>query len=64
MTKLEHMDVLTVIIKNTALNGMPKWYQALTLSLFAIIATVAITMYFKIGFQASEMSEMAMRFGY
>ncbi|MDO6517884.1 hypothetical protein Q4603_08765 [Zobellia galactanivorans] len=58
------MDVLTVIIQNTALNGMPKWYQALTLTLFAIIATLAISMYFRIALQASEMSEMAMRFGY
>ncbi|WP_194527386.1 hypothetical protein [Zobellia roscoffensis] len=58
------MDVLTVIIQNTTLNGMPKWYQALTLSLFTIIAIVAITMYFRIAIHASEMSEMAMRFGY
>ncbi|CAM4319130.1 hypothetical protein ZORO111903_13185 [Zobellia roscoffensis] len=64
MAKLEHMDVLTVIIQNTTLNGMPKWYQALTLSLFTIIAIVAITMYFRIAIHASEMSEMAMRFGY
>ncbi|MUH36786.1 hypothetical protein D9O36_13105 [Zobellia amurskyensis] len=64
MAKLEHMDVLTTIIKNTALEGMPKWYQALTLSLFTIIATVVITMYFRIALHASEMSEMAMRFGY
>ncbi|MBU2946441.1 hypothetical protein [Zobellia uliginosa] len=59
-----HMDVFTIIIQNTALQGMPKWYQALTISLFTIIATVAISAYFKIGIHATEMSEMATRFGY
>jgi len=39
------MDVLNIIIQNTALNGMPKWYQALTLSLFTLIATVIISTY-------------------
>lgn len=39
------MDVLNIIIQNTALNGMPKWYQALTLSLFTLITTVVISTY-------------------
>jgi len=50
------MDVLNVIIQNSALNGMPKWYQAVTLSLFAIITTIVISTYFLLLSQGADMT--------
>jgi len=38
------MDVLNFIIRNSALNGMPKWYSATTLLLFSTIATSLLAM--------------------
>ncbi len=39
------MDVLNVIIQNSALNGMPRWYKATTLSLFATIFVMLSCMF-------------------
>jgi len=55
------MDVLNTVIRNTALNGMPKWYQALTLALFTFIATVVFYSYILL---IAHGSHMAVRFAY
>ena len=55
------MDVLNTIIENSSLNGMPKWYQALTLSLFILIASIVMTTYY---FLVTNGSDMIIRFSY
>jgi len=55
------MDVITTIIQNSALNGMPKWYQAISILLFAIIASIILTMYALLFVNGSD---MIIRFGY
>lgn len=55
------MDVFNLIIQNSALNGMPKWYQILTLTLFSLIATLVFSMYFIL---IAHGPDMAIRFSY
>lgn len=55
------MDVLNSIIENTALNGMPRWYQALTLILFTIITTVVVSTYILL---IAHGPDLAIRFSY
>ncbi|MFD2606879.1 hypothetical protein ACFSSG_15340 [Euzebyella marina] len=55
------MDVLNTIIENSALQGMPKWYQALTLTLFLAIASIVMLTYY---FLLSQGSDMIVRFSY
>lgn len=38
------MDVLKTIIRNSALDGMPKWYTATSLVLLSIIVTSLLAM--------------------
>ncbi len=38
------MDVFNLIIRNSALNGMPKWYSATTLLLFSTIVVTLLVM--------------------
>lgn len=55
------MDVLNSIIQNSALNGMPKWYQALTLTLFTVIMTTVISTYVLL---ISHGPDLVIRFSY
>ena len=59
--KLKIMDVLNTVIENSALQGMPKWYQALTLTLFLAIASIIMLTYY---FLLSQGSDMIVRFSY
>ncbi|WP_238934758.1 hypothetical protein [Aurantibacter crassamenti] len=38
------MDVINVIVRNSSLNGMPKWYKALSIFLFSTIFSLLVTM--------------------
>ncbi|WP_430906843.1 hypothetical protein [Maribacter sp. 2-571] len=55
------MDVLNVFVQNSALNGMPKWYKATTLLLFAFILAIIAVSFFILITQGSDMN---IRYGY
>ncbi|SHI87743.1 hypothetical protein [Pseudozobellia thermophila] len=55
------MDVWNTIIENSALNGMPKWYRALTLSLFGLIAAIVLYSYYVLLVHGPD---MIVRFSY
>jgi len=55
------MDVITTIIRNSSLRGMPRWYQAISLLIFSIIISLIITMYTLLLFNGPD---MVIRFGY
>lgn len=55
------MDVLTTIIQNSALNGMPKWYKATTLTIFLTLVTILLTMFVVL---LANGSQMNIRFAY
>jgi len=38
------MEVLNNLIQNSSLNGMPKWYKAVSILLFSSIITLLLTM--------------------
>jgi hypothetical protein len=55
------MDVLNKIVLNSSLNGMPKWYKALSLLLFSTIVIFLLTMLVMLFVYAGSIS---VRFGY
>ena len=55
------MDVYNAIIKNTSLNGMPKWFKATSLLLFAAILSLIFAAYLFLILQGTE---QVIRFGY
>ncbi|WP_171037040.1 hypothetical protein [Maribacter algarum] len=38
------MDVINSLIQNSSLNGMPKWYKFMAISLFSVIVSLLLTM--------------------
>ncbi|WP_198440069.1 hypothetical protein [Pareuzebyella sediminis] len=55
------MDVLNVIVRNTALNGMPRWSKVTALTLFLIIVTLIVYSYVLLALHGSH---TVIRFGY
>ena len=55
------MDVYYTIVQNTSLNGMPKWFKATSLLLFAAIVSLIFAAYFLLIMQGSD---QVIRFGY
>ncbi|MGB5556248.1 MAG: hypothetical protein WBM83_16445 [Flavobacteriaceae bacterium] len=55
------MDVFYTIIENSALRGMPRWYQAVSILLFSAIVSLLLTMYVLI---LTNGPDMTIRFGY
>lgn len=55
------MDVYKTIIQNTSLNGMPKWFKATSLLLFAAIISLIFAAYLLLIMQGTE---QVIHFGY
>ncbi len=55
------MDVLYKIIHNSSLNGMPKWYKAVSLLLFSTIVVLLGVILVLLTVYGSQMN---IRFGY
>ena len=55
------MDVINVIVQNSALNGMPNWYKTTTLLLFSVIVTFLLIMLVTLLTYGPHMN---IRFGY
>ncbi len=55
------MDVINVIVQNSALNGMPNWYKTTTLLLFSVIVGLLLVMLVTLLTYGSQLN---IRFGY
>lgn len=55
------MEVINVIVQNSALNGMPNWYKTTTLLLFSVIVTLLLIMLVTL---LTNGPHMNIRFGY
>ncbi len=55
------MDVLNFIIRNSSLNGMPKWYSATTLLLFS---TIVVTLLVMLAVLITHGPHMNIQYGY
>lgn len=58
---MKKMDVYYTIVQNTSLNGMPKWFKATSLLLFAAIVSLIFATYLLLIMQGSN---QVIRFGY
>lgn len=55
------MDVLNVIVRNTALNGMPKWSKVTAMAVFLVIVTLVTYSYVLLALHGPH---TIIRFGY
>lgn len=55
------MDVYYTIVKNTSLNGMPKWFKITALLLFLVVVSLIFATYLLL---ITKGPDMVIRFGY